>query len=128
VRIPLAAHFEGRDPIVRRTFRRWVAAARAFGSVTVYAQKTRIVFMTRVRFSGATIRRGHVNGSLWLKRRAEHPRIVCVEKLGRADYVHTIRLERPEDVDAALERLMGEAYAIGQQDHPGGGRARRRGA
>jgi hypothetical protein len=62
VRVPLASHFREKDPIVRELFDRFRELVRTCGPVTVYAQKTRIVFMTRARFAGALPRR---RGWMW---------------------------------------------------------------
>jgi hypothetical protein len=116
--VELASHFEGKPPQLHRTFERFVDLARACGSVTVYAQKTRIVIQARVRFAGAVVRKDWLDAGLWLKRRAEHPRLVRIESLGTAGFGHHFRLSRPEEVDEALAALMREAYRIGiQADH-----------
>jgi hypothetical protein len=39
-----------------------------------------------------------------------------IEDFGRLGQVHHFRLERPEDVDGALETLMREAYRVGTQE------------
>lgn len=110
VRVPLADHFTGKPSLRRRTWQRWVAAARSCGPVTVYAQKTRIVIQARVRFAGAVVRRSYLDASLWLHRRIEHPRLRRVEDFGRLGVVHHFRLEHPDDVDDALVALLGEAH------------------
>ena len=116
VRVSLATHFRGRPPERKRTFDRWVRAARACGPVTVYAQKTRIVIMARVRFAGAVVRAAHVDGRLWLRRRATHPLLDSVEDFGKLGCVHHFRLESAVDIDAELEKLMCEAYRVGTQE------------
>ena len=116
VRVPLAAHFTGKPLERKRTFDRWLAAARACGRVTAYAQKSRIVIMARVRFAGAVVHASYLDGALWLRRRVEHPRLQRVEDFGRLGFGHHFRLERPADVDSALEALMREAYRVGMQE------------
>jgi hypothetical protein len=123
----LADHFTGKPPILRRVFQRWLALARASGPVTVYAQKTRIVFQRRVRFGGAVIRRDWVDAGLWLARRASHPRLQRTESFGRLGYGLHFELRAPEDIDAALGALMAEAYhraaapaGEGRRARPGG--------
>jgi hypothetical protein len=113
-RYTLAHHLKGAPDDVRATFRRWVATARACGPVTVYAQKTRIVFQARVRFGGAVIRRDWIDGALWLRRRVRHRRLVRLEDFGRLGYGAHFRLEQPADVDRRLQALMREAYAAGR--------------
>jgi hypothetical protein len=78
--------------------------------VTIYAQTTRIVFQVRVRFAGAVVRAGYLDAGLWLRRQAEHPALVRTESFGSLGYGLHFRLERPADIDAALRRLMREAY------------------
>jgi uncharacterized C2H2 Zn-finger protein len=77
VNVPIDAHFRGKPAERRKTFDRWLKAARACGKVTAYAQKSRF---------------------------------------GRLGQVHHFRLESPDDVDAALEALMHEAYRVGTQE------------
>jgi hypothetical protein len=113
-RYSLASHFAGKPRELRATFDRYLALAKACGPVTVYAQKTRIVFQTRVRFAGAVVRQGWVDASMWLKRRAAHPRLHRTESFGRLGYGLHFRLEHPGDVDEALASLMREAYAVGR--------------
>ena len=85
-------------------------AARKAGPVTVYAQKTRIVLQQRVRFAGAVVRPTWLDAGIWLRRRVEHPRLIKTENYGRLGYGHHFRLERPADIDSALERLLRESY------------------
>jgi len=114
----LAEHFSGKPPILRRTFKRFAAIARECGPVSVYAQKTRIVIQARVRFAGAVVRKDWLDAGLWLRRRAKHPRLHRTESFGSAGYGLHFRLERPEDVDEALARLVREAYLVGKQETP----------
>jgi hypothetical protein len=112
----LEDHFKGKSPIVRELFNRYLAMVKRCGPVTVYAQKTRIVFQVRVRFAGAVIRKNWVEGGFWLKRRIEHPRF-RVECIPPHDYVYRFRLAGPEDIDQELESFIREAYAVGCQKH-----------
>jgi hypothetical protein len=109
-------HFTGKPRARKQTFDRWLAAARACGRVTAYAQKSRIVFMARVRFGGAVVHASYVDAALWMRRRVQHPLLNRTEDLGRLGCVHHFRLEHPEDVDVALEALVREAYRVGTQE------------
>ena len=110
VRVPLRAHFKGKPPERKKTYDAWLAAARAAGSVTAYAQKSRIIFMRTVRFGGCTVHQGHINASLWLRRRIEHPLLKKTQDFGTLGFGHTFRLEHPSDVDARLRAWIKEAY------------------
>jgi hypothetical protein len=116
VRVPLGAHFRGRPKARKETFDRWIAAARDCGKVTAYAQKSRITIMARVRFAGAVVHNSYVDAALWLRRKADHPRLKKIEDFGRLGQVHHFRLESPADVDSALEALMRESYRVGTQE------------
>ena len=106
----LADHFKNRSPIVREVFNRWRDAARACGPVTVYAQKTRIVFQTRVRFAGAVVRDDWLDASVWLTRRVRHRCLHRIESFGRLGYGVHFRLTAVDDVDKDLRAFMREAY------------------
>ncbi len=116
VRIPLNSHFQGKPPVVRKTYQAWLAAARVCGPVRVISQKTRIAFQVRVRFGGAVIRAKSVEGGLWLTRRTKHPLLIRTETPVPGCHVHRFRLRSPEDVDDALRQLMRESYAVGRQE------------
>jgi hypothetical protein len=106
----LASHFTGKPKQVRAAFDAYLGLAKACGPVTVYAQKTRIVFQRRVRFAGVVVRQGFVDASMWLRRRVRHPRLARVESLGRLGYGYHFKLTSPADVDRSLAKLMREAY------------------
>ena len=110
VRVPLVQHFRNKPRQRKLTWDRWLAAARECGPVIAYAQKSRIVIQTRVRFAGAVVRATHLDASLWLRRRAEHPLLRRVEDFGSLGFGHHFRLEAPTDIDAPLKALVREAY------------------
>jgi hypothetical protein len=110
VRVRLGSHFAGKPIERKQTYDRWLAAARECGPVTAYAQRSRITIMSRVRFAGAVVHASYVDAALWMKRRVNHPLLRRTEDFGRLGFVHHFRLERPENVDAALESFMREAY------------------
>lgn len=116
-RYSLDSHFAGRNPSVRATFDRLVRLANACGPVTVYAQKTRIVFMVRVRFANLITRKAWLLFGLWLTRRVEHPRLQKVELYGPATFGHQFKLADPAEIDDRLADLICEAYRVGRQEH-----------
>jgi hypothetical protein len=115
VRVPLRSHFRGAASSLYPTYRAWAALARALGPVTIYAQKTRIVFQQRVRFASVVVRRSHLDAGLWLRRRVEHPLLIRTEDLGALGYGVHFRLTCVDDLDAGLARLMGEAYRLARE-------------
>ncbi len=111
----IAAHFAGKTPATRALFDQLVAAVKEFGPVTVYAQKSRIVFQARTRFAAVMVRRRWLVGHIWLKRPAQHPLIYRLERYTYRDYGHVFRLTRPEELDAPFLALLHEAYVMGSQ-------------
>lgn len=111
----LDAHFRDRPPRVRAVFDVLRAAAESCGPVTVYAQKTRIVFQVRVRFAHVIVRNRWIDAGLWLRRRATHPRVLRIEDYGPRALVHRVRLESADEIDDALRALIAEAYVVGGQ-------------
>lgn len=118
----IADHFRGKDPAVRALYRRFAALVRRCGPVTVYAQKSRIVFQTRARFAGVAPRKRWLDAAVWLKRRLESPRFYRIESITPRDHVHRFRIERPADCDRWLGGLLREAYAVGSQRPAGSAR------
>jgi hypothetical protein len=116
VRVPVANHFRGKPIERKKTWDRWLKIARECGPVNAYAQKSRIVIMSRVRFAGAVVRASYLDANLWLRRRVDHPRLRRVEDYGALGFGHHFRLETPTDIDAPLEALMHEAYRVGTQE------------
>lgn len=109
----LEAHFEGKDPVVRAVFDHLVQTAHGFGPVTIYAQKTRIVFQVRTRFAFVGTRIHWLNLNLWLRRKVPHPLLQRVEEYSYRDFGHVFRLRTLEDLDQDLVRFFNEAYALG---------------
>ena len=116
-RFRIADHFKGKDPSVRKVYLRFKALVKRFGPVTVYAQKTRIVFQTRGRFAGIQVRKNRLDVGLWLKRRREHSRLYKIEFYPPNDYVHRIRLADVSEIDAELAGFVREAYIVGRQEY-----------
>jgi hypothetical protein len=108
----VADHLKGADPAVRKMYARFVALVRACGPVTIYAEKTRIVCMVRVRFAGAVVWKRSLQCSLWLTRRIRHPALSRVEVFGPRSYGHYFRFTDPTQLDKRFGALVREAYRI----------------
>jgi hypothetical protein len=121
------AHFKGREATLREIFDKLVEITSQNGPVTVYAQKTRIVFMVQVRFASVRVQKNWLVFGLWLTRRVEHPLLIKTEVFGPNSFGLGFRLSRPEDIDAALVALIAEAYKTGRREHLKIGKALRRG-
>ncbi|HSL30816.1 MAG TPA: DUF5655 domain-containing protein [Anaerolineales bacterium] len=112
-RYSLEDHFAGKEPIVRVSYERLLETMEEFGPVGVFPVKTRIIFQAEVQFATAMPRKRWLDGYLWLRRQAAHPRIRKVEMGVFRDYGHVFRLTHPEDLDDELADLLQEAYMLG---------------
>jgi hypothetical protein len=118
----LGEAFAGKPAAVRRLFDRLREMIEACGPVRIVPYRDRVAFMVRVRFAGAVPRAGWLDVEFLLPRRLDDARIRRVETLYPNVHVHRIRVTGPEQLDAELATWLGEAYAVGRQDHLGSGR------
>ena len=115
-------HFAGR-PRARALFRALVAAAREHGRFTVDLQKTRVTFMSRMRFVNLVAAREHLRVSLILDRRVASPRFSAVQTFAPRCHMHSFTLRDERDLDAEMRGFLREAAAVGRQERlyaPGG--------
>lgn len=117
-RYRLEDHFKGKDPLVREMFHRFEQMIRAFGPVTMYAEKTRIVFQVRVRFAGAVVRKHWLDCGFWLRRRVESSRFRKVEFIPPGYHLYSLRITDPAQFDGEVAAFLREAYALGCQQKP----------
>jgi hypothetical protein len=111
----VADHFRDDDRGVREIFDALVSRLEAFGPLTVYAQKTRIVFQVRVRFGSVVVRKRWLDVGLVLKRRADHPALRRYEFIPPSYHLHTFRVARAAQLDEAFMALAREAREVGCQ-------------
>lgn len=116
-RFTLENHFKGKAPNVRAAFDRLRAIIERCGPVEIIPQKTRIVFLTRMRFAAAMPRTKWLEGHLILARRSDDPRFSNVVRFGPTTYVHSYRAEDATFFDRTFASLVRESYIRGQQEH-----------
>ena len=73
--------------------------------------------MTRVRFTGVQVRRDSLRAAFWLRRGAESPRFARVEYIPPGNWIYSIDLRSPADVDDEIVALIRESRLIGDQRH-----------
>jgi len=118
----LKALFARSEPQVWRAYQALVTAVRAIGPITVIPQKTRVVFMTRIRFAGGTPRKSYFDAGFLYPRPLRSPRIAWSMKYYARCYGHRVHLRSPKDVDAQLRRWLRTAYRVGNQEFRQAGR------
>jgi hypothetical protein len=122
-RLTLDEVFARARPNVRASFDRWLAMAEQCGPLAVIPQKTRIVFMDRVRFAGAQVLRDRLRVSFSLTREVDRPPF-RLTRYAPGWVAHVFDIRDPSELDdPELQALLRESYRdLGQQ---GALRARR---
>jgi len=118
VQIPLASHFEGRDPQLRKLFSAYWKLVRSCGPVMVSVSRTRIEFQARMRFAGVPrIGRDSLTAALVLVREIKSPRFSRVEFLAPRYWLYHFKIRSLSDLDDEVKSWMQEAYRVGRQEH-----------
>jgi hypothetical protein len=68
-------------------------------------------------FAVAMPRKRWLDGHLVLARRVDSPRFRRVETFSPRNHLHAFRIARAEEFDDEFLGWMGEAYAVGAQEH-----------
>lgn len=112
----ITEHFAGKDPDVRNLFRELRNKVRTLGPVTVYAQKTRIVFQVKVRFVSVQVRKHWLDVGIWLTRQQPHSNLKRIETLMPRAHIHHFRLNNVSQLDNDFIVLLKESYLVGCRD------------
>ena len=116
-RFSLDDHFISKAPTVRAAFDRLRQIVERCGAVEMIPQKTRIVFLARMRFAAAMPRRNWLEGHLNLARRVDDVRFFKVVRYGANTYTHSFRAPDASFFDAPFAALVRESYIRGCQKH-----------
>jgi hypothetical protein len=114
--IDLDSRFARSAPSVREVFDAYLAAVEEVGPVTVIAQKTRIVFMDRVRFTGATVHKDFIRVPFIFHHRVDSMRFAKIEFLEPSYYLHYLKLYTPDQIDDEVREWIRETWKYGRQD------------
>lgn len=86
------------------------------GPYTVVANKTRLVFMVRVRFAGITaVSDRGMSMSFWLKEQIASPRFRRVDHYTKSDFGHHLRVASLAELDDELQEWLCRSYEVGCQ-------------
>ncbi len=113
----LEALFEGKATGARKLYERFVTLVERCGPSTVIPQRSRIAFQVRMRFAALTPQKTCLKGHLVLAERRESPCFEKIESLSPRSHVHVFRLSSEADFTPEFERLVREAYRVGEQKH-----------
>ena len=108
--------FTRSEPHVLELAKKFKRMVERCGRVTMIPQKTRLVFMVRMRFAGYTVRKSSLRVGLILERRLlPDPRLERVETFAPYCHGHYFRIDAPQQLDAAMQKWIREAYDCGTQ-------------
>lgn len=113
----LAALFARSEPRVLNLFRKFARLVRTCGPAKMIQQKTRVVFMTRVRFAGVYPRKNHFVASFALARRLKSPRITRIEEYAPHFIGHSLEIHSQEDLNDELHDWISESFSVGSQEY-----------
>ena len=99
---------------IRDLFDQFLKLANAGGAVRTVPNGDWLSLMVRVRFASIRPRKKWLDVTLWLPRRCESARFRRVETICPGVHAHTVRLVRPDDLDAELVGWVEQACAIGR--------------
>ena len=108
----LESLFANADQHVLDLARRYVALLHTLGDVQVIPQKTRLVCVARVRFSGLEPRKDGFLASFALHRWLDSPRIVKTVDYGPRWRAHYVSVRSEADLDDELIAWLQEAHDI----------------
>ena len=115
-RYELEALFTKSEPHVFELFQTLRRVVKRCGPSTMVPQKSRVVFMVRMRFVNVTVRKSFLRVGLILERLlAADARLVETQSFGPHCHAHYFRIERAEQLDASMAALLREAYDSGTQ-------------
>ena len=115
-RCELDALFTKSEPHVFELFQTLKRMVERCGPSTTIPQKTRVVFVVRMRFASAVVRKSHLRIGLileWLL--PADPRIVETMSFAPRCHAHYFKIERAEQLDRSILGWLREAYDCGTQ-------------
>jgi len=108
----VASHFQGKEPVVEAIYIQLLKALRQLGEVTESSKKTSIHLDNHSGFAGVYTLRNAINLNFRTSEKIDSPRITKIEQHSAKRWMHTIKLQRPEDIDAELIGWLKSAYEL----------------
>ena len=116
-RLDLVDHFRRKPPCIRELYDAFVGMVRQCGPVTILSEKTRIAFQVRMSFAALMPKKAWIDGHLVLAERHPSAHFRRIETFSTRNHLHVFRLERVSQLDSEFRKLIGMAYAVGEQRH-----------
>ena len=106
------AHFNGRDPVLRRLFDLLIRRLKKTGPLRIDAVQTSINLISRHHFGGIAVRRGYLRVGFLAGRRIDAARIVHRQVLGPHRVGHSVVIRNKRDIDAELLQWLAAAQRL----------------
>jgi hypothetical protein len=108
----VGAHFENRDPLVKKTYNAIVRTARKLGPVKEDPKKTSIHLVRKTAFAGVATRKTGLILTLKSDSDVAHQRIARREQASANRWHLEIKLDAPEQVDKEIAAWLKKAYEL----------------
>jgi hypothetical protein len=106
------SHFEGRIPVLRKTYDKLVDAVSDFGPVSIQPVKGSIFFKKAGTFASVTVRKDHLKIDFFLSEKYEGFPIEKTLQYTQKKIAHYMSLAKPADVNKQLVSWMKESYSL----------------
>ena len=106
------SHFEGGEPVVRKTYDQLLKVIKRFGPSVEEPKKTSIHIVNRTALAGVATRKGHLVLTIKSDRKLASPRIHKSEQTSASRFHHEVKLASPADVDEELIGWLKAAYLL----------------
>jgi hypothetical protein len=109
--------FSKSEPHVFELFKKFSQVVRSCGPSKMIPQKTRAVFMVRMRFAACYPRKKYLQCTVVLRRSISTPRIYKTDEYSPQCFVHYFRIYSEQDLDQEVQSWLCESYEVGLQKH-----------
>jgi hypothetical protein len=110
--VTVAAHFAGREPVVRAIYDRLLAVSRRLGPVAEDPKRTSIHLNRKSAFCGVATRKGALIATLKAEVDIDSPRMIGRRQASARRWYLEVRLESVRDIDAEFIRWLTRSYEL----------------
>lgn len=108
------SHFEGRAPILRKTYDHLIKVLGRFGPLKEEPHKTSIHLVNHSALAGVEVRRDYILLNVKADHEIQSPRVVKTEKISAKRFHHKFKLSAPKEIDAEMKNWLKEAYELSE--------------
>ena len=110
--------FAGKDPEIKKLYKKFVKFVKQCGPVYININKTRISIQGKMRFCGVSrVLKDGLLIAFLLNRKFENKRIIKYEYLPPGYHIHRMKIKNEKDLDKQLLGWIKESYKMGMREH-----------